>query len=378
VKSEVRILLAGGGTGGHVFPAIYIAEYLKKYWGAQCEFIGTTKGIENIKVPQAGFVVRHIWISGLQRSLDWHNLLFPFKVMVSLIQSRRELIRFKPDLVIGTGGYVSGPVLYQAIKMKIPTVLQEQNSYPGITTRLLASRVDCVFVAYQEALHYLKKIKKYVLVGNPIKITIASQDMEEALKYFNIKKGVATILVFGGSQGARSINRAIDNLIESGMFEKVQLIWQTGSSEFDFYKKKYIQQNNRNLRIMSFIDRMDYAYTVANFAICRAGAMTISELAAAGVPAILIPYPFAAENHQFKNAQTIAKNEGAVLIEETSDLTGSLETAVHSLLQAPERLSYMSEQIRHFHHPDTLQRMATELEDLIHEKNEIKNLPKGL
>lgn len=368
MKSELRIVLAGGGTGGHVFPAIYIAEYLKKFWGAQCQFIGTRKGIENIKVPQAGFVVKHIWISGFRRSLDWHNLLFPFKVMVSLMQSKRELIRFKPDLVIGTGGYVSGPVLYQAIKMKIPTAIQEQNSYPGITTRLLASKVDCVFLAYQEALLYLKKVKKYVLVGNPIKMTITTQNMEEALKYFNIKKGLATVLVFGGSQGAQSINQAIDQLIESGMLDQIQLIWQTGSLEFDFYKKKYIQQNNKNLRIMPFIDRMDYAYTVANFAICRAGAMTISELAAAGVPAILIPYPFAAENHQFKNAQAVARNEGALLIEDTDHLAEPLKTAVLSLLQKPERLTYMSEQIKHFHHPDTLQRMASELEDLIKDK----------
>jgi UDP-N-acetylglucosamine--N-acetylmuramyl-(pentapeptide) pyrophosphoryl-undecaprenol N-acetylglucosamine transferase len=369
MRTEPRILMAGGGTGGHVFPAIYIAEYLKRYWGAHCQFIGTRKGIENIKVPQAGFVLKHIWISGFQRGFDLNNILFPLKVMVSLIQCKRELIRFKPDLVIGTGGYVSGPVLYQAVKMKIPTAIQEQNSYPGITTRLLASKVDCVFLAYQEALHYLKKVKKYVLVGNPIKMDIITQNMDEAFKYFNFKKGNATVLVFGGSQGAQSINRAVDQLVGTGVFDQVQLIWQTGAQEFEFYKDRYIQQNNKNLCIMPFIDRMDYAYTIANLAICRAGAMTISELAAAGVPAVLIPYPFAAENHQFKNAQTLVQNESAILIEDKSNLAELLKTILNSLLQAPERLTYMSRQIKNFHHPDTLQRIAFELEDLYKDKN---------
>jgi len=366
--NDMRILLAGGGTGGHVFPAIYIAEYLKKHWGAQCQFIGTRKGLENIKVPQAGFVVRHIWISGFRRGFNLRNILFPLKVMVSLIQSKRELIRFKPDLVIGTGGYVSGPVLYQAVKMNIPTAIQEQNSYPGVTTRLLASKVDCVFLAYQEALHYLKKVKKYMLVGNPIKTEIINQNPDQAFKYFDIKKGNATVLVFGGSQGAQSINRAIDQLIQTGIFDQVQLVWQTGMQEFDFYKEKYLRHSNKNLCIMPFIDRMDYAYTVANLAICRAGAMTISELAAAGVPAILIPYPFAAENHQFKNARTLAQNEGAILIEDKENMADLLKTALNSLLRQPDRLHHMSMQIKNFHHPDTLQRIAFELEDLVKEK----------
>jgi UDP-N-acetylglucosamine--N-acetylmuramyl-(pentapeptide) pyrophosphoryl-undecaprenol N-acetylglucosamine transferase len=368
MKNDLRILLAGGGTGGHVFPAIYIAEYLKKNWGAQCQFIGTRHGIENVKVPQAGFVVHPVWISGLHRGFNLRNLLFPLKLVVSLVQCKRELIRFKPDLVIGTGGYVSGPLLYQAVRMKIPTAIQEQNSYPGITTRLLAARVDCVFLAYQEALHYLQRLKKYVLVGNPIKSTLVIRPNEDASKYFNLKKGIATVLVFGGSQGARSINRAIDRLISEGVFEQIQLIWQTGQPDFEFYKQKYILQNNKNLCIMPFIDRMDYAYAAANLVICRAGAMTISELAAAAVPAILVPYPFAAENHQFKNAQAVARSEGAILVEDKKNLAESLKTALISLLQAPERLSFMSGQIKNYHHPDTLQRIAIELEDLLNKK----------
>lgn len=363
-------MLAGGGTGGHVFPAIYIAEYLKKYWGAHCQFIGTAKGLENIKVPQAGFVVRHIWISGLQRGFSLRNILLPFKIIISMIQSKRELIRFKPDLVIGTGGYVSGPVLYQAVKMKIPSAIQEQNSYPGITTRWLSSRVDCVFLAYQEALHYLKKIKKFVLVGNPIRTEIITQNTEAAFKFFNLKKGTATLLIFGGSQGAQSINRAVDQLIETGILDQIQLIWQTGVQDFEYYKQKYLhRQNHNHLCIMPFIDRMDYAYTVTNLAVCRAGAMTISELAAAGVPAVLIPYPFAAENHQYKNAQAVVRAEGAVLIEDNANLAAALKTALLALLQSPQRLTFMAGQIKNFYHPDTLQRIAFELEDLYKQKH---------
>ena len=161
MRRDIRIVFAGGGTGGHVFPAIYMAEYLSKQWGADCQFIGTKRGLENRKVSQAGFLVRHIWISGFKRGLYLSNFIFPIKLLVSSFQSRKILRQIKPHLVIGTGGYVAGPAIRQAIKMKIPTAIQEQNSYPGVTTRLLAPRVDIVFLAYKEALKYLGKLRKY-------------------------------------------------------------------------------------------------------------------------------------------------------------------------------------------------------------------------
>ncbi|MCK4753944.1 MAG: glycosyltransferase, partial [Calditrichia bacterium] len=169
MRRDLRIVFAGGGTGGHVFPAIYMAEYLSKHWGADCQFIGTKKGLENRKVSQAGFLVRHIWISGFKRGLYLSNLIFPLKLLISSVQSRKILRQIKPHLVVGTGGYVAGPAIRQAIKLNIPTAIQEQNSYPGVTTRLLAPQVDCVFLAYEEALKYLGKLKKYQIVGNPIK-----------------------------------------------------------------------------------------------------------------------------------------------------------------------------------------------------------------
>jgi UDP-N-acetylglucosamine--N-acetylmuramyl-(pentapeptide) pyrophosphoryl-undecaprenol N-acetylglucosamine transferase len=368
LKGDIRVILAGGGTGGHVFPAINIAQYLKKYWGAQCRFIGTRRGIENIKVSQAGFVVKHIWISGFKRSWNLSNLLFPLKLVISLIQSHRELRQFKPNLVIGTGGYVSGPVLYRAIKMKIPTAIQEQNSYPGITTRILASRVDRVFLAYADSLNYLKNVKKYTLVGNPTKNRERSENKEEALRYFGLKKDMPIVLIFGGSQGARNINQALDKILKGATFQNIQLIWQTGEIHFEQYKQKYMNSKNNCLHILPFIDRMDLAYTIADFAICRAGAMTISELAAAALPAILIPLPHAAEDHQLKNAQTIARGGGAYVIEDKPGMEELLISAINDLLTSPEKIRAMAQKIASFHRPNTVQQIAAELEQLLQEK----------
>jgi len=369
LNQEIRILFAGGGTGGHVFPAIYIAKYLKKFWGARCQFIGTKQGIENIKVPQAGFVLKKIWISGLKRGFYLSNLLFPLKLIVSMIQSRREIKYFKPDVVIGTGGYVSGPVLYQAAKMKIPTVIQEQNSYPGITTRILAEKVDRVFLAYEESLKYLKNIPIHKILGNPVEIDFANISIDEARKFFNLKKNMITILVFGGSQGARNINTAISQLIDDGMLNQVQLIWQTGQAHFETIKGKYKDFKSINMCILPFIDRMDLAYSMSDFAICRSGAMTISELAAAGLPAILVPLPHAAANHQFKNAQSVAERGGAIVVQDSPEINVYLKRALNKLCDSEEIRAEMSKKIAGFHQPDTLDKMATEIKDLYDTKN---------
>jgi UDP-N-acetylglucosamine--N-acetylmuramyl-(pentapeptide) pyrophosphoryl-undecaprenol N-acetylglucosamine transferase len=368
LNREIRIILAGGGTGGHVFPAIYIARYLKKYWGARCQFIGTSRGIESIKVPQAGFVLKKIWISGFKRGLHLSNLLFPLKLLVSMYQSKREIKYFKPDLVIGTGGYVSGPVLYQAVKMNIPTAIQEQNSYPGITTRILSGKVDHVFLAYEESLKYIKNIPQHSIVGNPVQIDFESVIPEDARKFFNLKKNITTILVFGGSQGASNINQAIDRLLLQKVFANVQIIWQTGPAHINAIQEKYKDFNDINLCILPFIDRMDYAYSISDFAICRSGAMTISELAAAGLPAILIPLPHAAANHQFKNASTVAKNGGALVVEDKTGMDTMLARAVKRMCESAELRKDMSEKISEFYQQDALDKIAAELK-ILYEKN---------
>lgn len=369
MNREIRIMFAGGGTGGHVFPAIYIAQYLKKHWGARCQFIGTKHGIESIKVPQSGFVLKNIWISGLKRGLYLSNLLFPLKVIVSLIQSKKEIKYFKPDIVIGTGGYVSGPVLYQATKMNIPTAIQEQNSYPGITTRILSGRVDRMFLAYEEVLKYMKHIPEYKIVGNPVQIDFTNTSREDARKFFNLEKNMTTILVFGGSQGARNINDAVDRLLQANRFKEVQIIWQTGRANIDAINKKYRDYNGLKLCILPFIDHMENAYVASNFAICRAGAMTISELAAASLPAILIPLPHAAANHQFKNAKALAEKGAALIVDDDTEINDKLGKAIDKLCSSDEIRTRMSEQIKKFYRHDTLEQISSELKKLYDQRN---------
>jgi UDP-N-acetylglucosamine--N-acetylmuramyl-(pentapeptide) pyrophosphoryl-undecaprenol N-acetylglucosamine transferase len=253
--------------------------------------------------------------------------------------------------------------------MGIPTVIQEQNSYPGITTRILASKVDCVFVAYKESLRYLKNVKRYVHVGNPISDKIGTGDKEEAQKYFGLQKNKTTVLIFGGSQGSKRINAAVDTMIQTGTANKVQIIWQTGNSFFNLYKEKYKNSKNSDLHILPFIDRMDLAYCISDFAICRAGAMTISELAAAGLPAILIPYPYATAAHQLRNAKTIVQGGGALLVEENDNLEDSLKTAMMRLISSPEVRDNMSEKIAAFHRVNTTEIIMNEIKKILNKTN---------
>lgn len=368
MKIEVRIVFAGGGTGGHVFPAIYLAQYLKKYMGANCLFIGTKNGMESRKVPQAGFVLKYIWISGFHRRLDLRNLIFPLKLIISLWQSKKELRQFKPDLVIGTGGYVSGPVLYQAVKMKIPTVIQEQNSFPGVTTRFLASKVNFVFVAYNEALQYLNGVSNSMVVGNPVKNNLGLVDKVIARQFFGIRKNIPTVLVFGGSQGSRNINKAISELVGKGVFSKIQLIWQTGENEFSKYKSKFEKSINKNIHLIPFIDKMEYAYAISDIAICRAGAMTIAELAAAGLPPILVPLSSAAANHQHKNAKSLSDQGAALLIKDDNQLALQLERSIKKLISNRDLRQKMAVKIKKFHSENATSQIAEQIKKILNGK----------
>lgn len=368
MKNDIRIIFAGGGTGGHVFPAIYMAQYFKKYWGANCLFIGTNKGIESRKVPQSGFVLKKIWISGFHRRFDLRNLLFPIKLFVAMHQSKKELREFQPNLVIGTGGYVSGPVLRQAAKMNIPTFIQEQNSYPGVTTRLLASKVDHVFAAYKDCLQYLKGIKSYSIIGNPVRNNLGHVDKVVARQFFGLRKNQSAILVFGGSQGSHNLNKAIDDLVEKGIFSGKQIIWQTGENEFEKYKNKYKNKTKNNIHIIPFIDKMEYAYAISIFAICRAGAITIAELAAVGLPAILVPFPGAAANHQFKNAKSLADANAALLVEDNKNLHTNLESAVNKM-RTVKKLKYdMKKNLSQFYTADATKKIADNIQQILKEK----------
>ncbi len=337
----MKVLFAGGGTGGHVFPAIAIADEVKKLDpSAEIMFVGTKDRIEARLVPQKGYLFRTIWISGLRRSLKPENLLFPVKVFVSLIQSFLLIRSEKPDVVVGTGGYVCGPVVFMASLMGIPTVVQEQNSFPGITTRMLSSRATEVHLMFESAVEHLKRKDNVRITGNPTRDVLGSVAKKDALNYFGFSDSKKTLLVLGGSLGARSVNSAVEKFLDACTASAVQIIWQTGDQDFE--RIKSLTSGNPDIRVFRFIDSMEYAYAAADLALCRAGAITIAELTRLGVPTIFIPYPYAAANHQVENAKAIVRAGAAemVLDHEADRKTGE---AVMRLLADPAALERMRE-----------------------------------
>ena len=310
-----RFIISGGGTGGHIFPAIAIADELKRRLpDAEILFVGAKDRMEMQKVPQAGYPIEGLWISGLQRKLSWQNLLFPLKFISSLLKSRSIIKRFKPDAVIGTGGFASGAVVKVAGQMGIPTFIQEQNSYAGITNKMLAKNAQKICVAYDAMEQFFPK-EKIVKTGNPIRdgLLNIAQYRSEGLSYFHLDSERKTLLVLGGSLGARRINQLIEQQLP--LFEQlgVQVLWQCGKLYYEEYKK----YNSEQVRVLAFIDRMELAYAAADVIISRAGASSVSELCVVGKPVIFIPSPNVAEDHQTKNARAIADKQAAILLRES-------------------------------------------------------------
>ena len=310
-----RFIISGGGTGGHIFPAIAIADELKRRLpDAKILFVGAKDRMEMQKVPQAGYPIEGLWISGLQRKLSWQNLLFPLKFISSLLKSRSIIKRFKPDAVIGTGGFASGAVVKVAGQMGIPTFIQEQNSYAGITNKMLAKNAHKICVAYDAMEQFFPK-EKIVKTGNPIRDGLLNigEYRSEGLSYFHLDSQRKTLLVLGGSLGARRINQLIEQQLP--LFEqlRVQVLWQCGKLYYEEYKK----YNSEQVRVLAFIDRMELAYAAADVIISRAGASSVSELCVVGKPVIFIPSPNVAEDHQTKNARAIADKQAAILLRES-------------------------------------------------------------
>lgn len=310
-----RFIISGGGTGGHIFPAIAIADELKRRLpDAEILFVGAKDRMEMQKVPQAGYPIEGLWISGLQRKLSWQNLLFPLKFISSLLKSRSIIKRFKPDAVIGTGGFASGTVVKVAGQMGIPTFIQEQNSYAGITNKMLAKNAHKICVAYDAMEQFFPK-EKIVKTGNPIRdgLLNIAEYRSEGLSYFHLDSQRKTLLVLGGSLGARRINQLIEQQLP--LFEQlgVQVLWQCGKLYYEEYKK----YNSEQVRVLAFIDRMELAYAAADVIISRAGASSVSELCVVGKPVIFIPSPNVAEDHQTKNARAIADKQAAILLRES-------------------------------------------------------------
>ena len=310
-----RIILSGGGTGGHIYPAISIAnELLLRDKNSEILFVGANNKMEMNIVPKYGFDILGLWISGFNRTNFLKNILVPLKLLISIFQSLIIIKRFKPNIVIGTGGYASGPIMYVANLLNIPTLIQEQNSYPGITNKLLSKKVNKVCVAYENLEKYFPK-NKIVLTGNPVRSNINnfSDLFDKGIKYFDLNANKKTMLVIGGSLGSREINKAIYSIQDYLKYINLQVIWQCGKLYYDEYKQKEI---SGYVKLYDFLDDIALAYSVSDFIISRAGASSVSELSIVGKPVIFIPSPNVAEDHQLKNAMAVVKNEGALLVEE--------------------------------------------------------------
>ena len=311
---NLNFIISGGGTGGHIYPAISISNELKRrYPHSNILFVGASDRMEMQIVPKHGFKITGLWISGFSRSLSIKNLIFPIKLLISLLRSVFIIKNNKPDVVIGTGGFASGPVLYIASLFGIPTVIQEQNSYPGVTNKILAKRVNKICVAYDNLDRFFDK-NKMVLTGNPVRSGLKKIDVKSSSALnFKLEENKKTVLIIGGSNGSRVINSTILNNLE--LFESldIQVLWQCGKIYFDEYKHL---NANKNVRVYAFIDKMNLAYDVADIIISRAGASSISELCIVGKPAIFIPSPNVAEDHQSKNALSLVNNNAALMIEE--------------------------------------------------------------
>ena len=357
-----KFILSGGGTGGHIYPAIAIANELKmRFPTAEFLFVGAKDKMEMQKVPQAGYAIKGLWIAGLQRQINMKNAMFPFKLIDSLWKSRRIIKEFKPDVVIGTGGFASGPLLQVANTMGVPTVIQEQNSYPGITNKLLSKKASVICVAYENLERFFPR-EKMILTGNPVRqdlIDIASK-REDAVAYFKLDSNKKTLLVLGGSLGARRINQLIEKEMEHILSQNVQIIWQCGKLYFEDYKK----YNSTHVQVVSFIERMDYVYAAADVIISRAGASSVSELCIVGKPVLFIPSPNVAEDHQTKNAKAIVDKKGALLLKE-SELDSQFSLVFEAILKDEGKQKQLSENIKELAMPQATKQIVDAIVQLI-------------
>ncbi|HYG15520.1 MAG TPA: undecaprenyldiphospho-muramoylpentapeptide beta-N-acetylglucosaminyltransferase [Bacteroidia bacterium] len=338
----LKIVISGGGTGGHIFPAIAIAKALqKKNPDTEILFVGAKGRMEMEKVPAAGYKIIGLTIAGIQRKLDLRNFLLPFKLVKSLIEAHKLLKEFKPDIAIGVGGYASAPTLYMASQMDVPTLIQEQNSYAGLTNKLLAKRASAICVAFPHMEKYFPA-NKIVLTGNPVREDLQdiSGKRDEALKFFGLDGNRKTLLVIGGSLGARTINNAMLEGLHLIEEQDTQVLWQTGK----FFYTKAKEKNSGTIKVFDFINRMDLAYAAADVVISRAGALSIAELCLTAKPCILVPSPNVAEDHQTKNAMALV-NEGAAQLVKDSEAGKVLVNKALYLLHNDNQQAELKEKI---------------------------------
>lgn len=372
----MKILFAGGGTGGHLFPALAIAQEVERL-APECriEFVGTRYGLEAKMKETIGYPLSMICMRGLPRKLSLGLLWFPVRLLWSVMQSLLICRRFRPDVVVGTGGYVSGPVIIAAALKRIPRVLQEQNSYPGLVTRQLASRTNILFIAYRRALEFLPRQVNYRFAGNPVRRSITQGNRTRALEKFGLSADRRTILILGGSQGARRLNDAVLSSLEY-LDDSVQLLWQCGKRDYKEVAER-LDKKDFVISLFPFSNEMELVYAAADIAVCRAGALTIAELTACAIPALLIPFPQATADHQTYNAAEMTGGGAAEMIPDAElnnvKLLQRAVAIVHS-----ERLSVMKEAARKFGRPNAAAEIAGEIIHLVGKRGTlVKQQPRG-
>lgn len=361
-----RLIISGGGTGGHIFPAIAIANaFRERYPDAHILFVGARGRMEMTRVPEAGYPIIGLWITGIQRKFTLSNLLFPVKLVVSYVRAMVIVKRFKPHVVIGTGGFASGPMMMAATRFKIPALIQEQNSFAGLANKQVADKVSKVCVAYEGMEKYFPA-EKVVLTGNPVRkdILTVNEKTEKGRSHFGFEQGHKTLLVIGGSLGARTINESMLRGIEKLMDAGVQVIWQTGKGYFSVVQAQLAKYDKRRLRVFDFLREMDLAYAAADVVISRSGALAVSELCIARKPCILVPSPNVAEDHQTRNAQALVTRDAALMVPD-KDAKSALVDEALKLLFDEQRCKKLRENIAQLAKPHATENIVKEIENLI-------------
>ena len=360
-----RVVLTGGGTGGHLYPGLAILETMREIEPCDVLFIGTKHGIESRVVPENGLPFQTVWIGGMHRGKIKRNFLFPLKMLVSFIQSIGMLHGFKPELVIGTGGYVSWPVLSAASRLKIPYVIQEQNQAPGLVTRLMEKRAERIFLSFENSKRFYKN-QNSLVTGNPTRAMFSEGNCEEAYKLFGLDSKKKTLFVFGGSQGAYGLNQEIARVHPELLRDNnLQILWSTGPRWIDEIQTACQSQSDR-IKTVPFITDMGAAYRITDLLVCRSGATTIAEVTRVGLPVIFVPFPAAANNHQETNARALVESNAAELVLESEFGEDKLIDTIKTLLADDQKRKVLRANCSQLGRPEASQHIAREIIALCH------------
>lgn len=354
----MNVILTGGGTGGHLYPGMAIAQELERRISCNIAFVGTKRGIESRVIPQTDYGFKTVSIQGLHRGRFFRNLMFPLRMIISFIQATIIILSFRPRFIIGTGGYVSWPVLAAGLILRKKLFIQEQNMAPGLVTRLFARYAKSVFLSYEESKRFFKRQDNLLVSGNPTRADLDFDDRQKGYAHFNLNPEKPVLLVFGGSQGALGLNQAveqsIDELMECADF---QVVWSTGPLWFESLKKIQSKHPDR-IRIVPYIDEMNLAYAVTDLLLCRSGATTVAEVTRLGIPAVYVPFPGAASGHQEENARILVEAGASEMVLEKDAKMGKLNPILIELWNDKDRRSDMREKTRALGHPDAAEKVV--------------------